>query len=76
MPNPKRKHTRSRRDSRRAQNWKLDAVTASACPNCKNLRPPHVICPSCGWYNGKLVLAPKTKKGKAAEGEGGTEKKP
>ena len=72
MPNPKRKHTRSRRDSRRAQNWKLDVVTAAACPNCKNMRRPHTVCPSCGWYNGKLAVAPKTKKkGKAAEGEGG-----
>ena len=29
MPNPKRKHTRSRRDSRRSANWKLDAVPLS-----------------------------------------------
>lgn len=72
MPNTKRKHTRSRRDSRRAQNWKLDAVTASACPNCKTLRRSHTVCPSCGWYNGQLVVAPK-KKGKAASGEGGTQ---
>ena len=70
MPNPKRKHTRSRRDSRRAQNWKLDKTTASACPNCKNLKPSHTVCPSCGWYNGKLVVTPKTKE-KAHEGEGG-----
>jgi large subunit ribosomal protein L32 len=71
MPNPKRKHTRSRRDSRRAQNWRLDHITASACPNCKNLRAPHAVCPSCGWYNGKLAVAPRKKKEKAAEGEGG-----
>ena len=70
MPNPKRKHTRSRRDSRRAQNWRLDHTTTNACPNCKNQRPPHTVCPSCGWYNGKLVVAPKTK-AKPSEGEGG-----
>jgi large subunit ribosomal protein L32 len=70
MPNPKRKHTRSRRDSRRSQNWRLDRTTAGACPNCKNLKPAHTVCPNCGWYNGKLVIAQK-KKEKAAEGEGG-----
>jgi len=71
MPNPKRKHTRSRRDSRRAQNWRLDRLTAAACPNCKTLRRPHSVCPSCGWYNGRLVVPPKKKKepGKAAAGE-------
>jgi len=76
MPNPKRKHTRSRRDSRRAQNWRLDTTTSSACPNCKILRRPHTVCPNCGWYNGKLAVAPKTKKGKTAEGEGPAQQQP
>ena len=71
MPNPKRKHTRSRRDSRRAQNWRLDNPATNACPQCRNLRPPHAVCPHCGFYNGKLVAPPKKKKEKAAEGEGG-----
>ncbi|HAM35885.1 MAG TPA: 50S ribosomal protein L32 [Elusimicrobia bacterium] len=76
MPNPKRKHTRSRRDSRRAQNWRLDAVTSSACPNCKTLRRPHMVCPNCGFYNGKLAVAPKQKKEKASQGEGGQQQQP
>ena len=73
MPNPKRKHTRSRRDSRRSQNWKLEALSASGCSNCGGLRPPHTVCPHCGFYNGKLVVAPKQKKDKAGE-EGGEKK--
>ena len=70
MPNPKRKHTRSRRDSRRAQNWKLDRVAASPCPNpdCRRMRRPHTVCPNCGFYNGKIAVAPKQKKEKAGEG--------
>ena len=32
MPNPKRKHTRSRRDSRRASNWRLNISSLSTCP--------------------------------------------
>lgn len=73
MPNPKRKHTRSRRNSRRAQNWKLDRVGQSPCPNpdCKRLRRPHVVCPHCGFYNGRIAVPPKHKKEKAgAGGEG------
>lgn len=70
MPNPKRKHTRSRRDSRRSANWKLEAASASKCenPECGRVRLPHTVCPSCGWYGGKLAVAPKTKKDKQQEG--------
>jgi large subunit ribosomal protein L32 len=70
MPNPKRKHTRSRRDSRRAANWKLDRAALSPCSNkeCGRLRLPHTVCPSCGFYDGKLVVTPKQKKEKTQEG--------
>lgn len=72
MPNPKRKHTRSRRDSRRSANWKLEAVNAGACGNCGKLRPAHRICPHCGFYGGQLIVAKKEKKakGKGEEGKG------
>ena len=78
MPNPKRKHTRSRRDSRRSANWKLDPLSLSTCSNpaCGKLVRPHTVCHECGWYGGKLVLAPKTKKAKRGEGgQPGEEKK-
>lgn len=63
MPNPKRKHTRSRRDSRRSQGWKLEVKSLSACSQCGTLRLPHRVCPSCGFYAGKLELARKAPKG-------------
>ena len=79
MPNPKRKHTRSRRDSRRASNWKLEIVGMSNCQQCGNKRPPHRVCPSCGFYGGKLVVTVKQKKekgkGKGPAGEGQGEEK-
>lgn len=64
MPNPKRKHTRSRRDSRRAANWRLEASAMSKCenPDCGRLRRPHTVCPHCGFYAGKIAVAPKAKK--------------
>ena len=69
MPNPKRKHTRSRRDSRRSQNWKLDALSSSACANpvCGKLRSPHTVCAHCGWYNGRIAVVPKRKDKKAPD---------
>jgi large subunit ribosomal protein L32 len=76
MPNPKRKHTRSRRDSRRSQNWKLAVPSLSPCPHqaCGKLRRSHTICPHCGFYNGKIVIAPKQKKEKGG-GESSSESK-
>lgn len=73
MPNPKHKHTRSRRDSRRAQNWKLDKLSMSVCsnPKCGRLHPPHTVCAECGFYNGVLVAPPKQKKSKGEEGKAG-----
>ena len=66
MPNPKHKHSRSRRDSRRASNWRLEATGLSRCENpaCGKLRQPHRVCPHCGFYNGQLVVAVKQKKAK------------
>jgi large subunit ribosomal protein L32 len=61
MPNPKRRHTRARRDTRRAQNWKLEVINLSKCPNCGAARLPHRICPACGYYKDRVVLAKKDK---------------
>jgi large subunit ribosomal protein L32 len=69
MPNPKRKHTRSRRDSRRSNNSKLEAGSVSKCPQCGAAKQPHRICKACGFYNGTLVV-PKKEKKKAEGGEG------
>ncbi|MHB2026993.1 MAG: 50S ribosomal protein L32 [Elusimicrobiota bacterium] len=73
MPNPKRKHTRSRRDSRRSQNWKLDrqALTPCSNPNCGKLRFSHAVCPYCGFYNGRSVLVIKQEKEKPSDGPQG-----
>ena len=51
--------TRSRRNMRRAHDA-LVAVNPNECPNCGELkRPPHV-CPSCGFYNDREVVAQGT----------------
>lgn len=60
MPNPKRKHSKARRDKRRGANSKMYAANLSICSNCKKLRMSHSVCPYCGYYKGKPVLVIET----------------
>jgi large subunit ribosomal protein L32 len=61
MPNPKRKHTPHRRDSRRSANSKLDVPNLSKCSNCGESKMPHRVCCKCGFYNNDIVLSVKMK---------------
>ncbi len=56
MPSPKTKHSQSRRDMRPA-NWKLTIPGLVECPQCHTLIKPHRVCPECGFYKGKSVVA-------------------
>ncbi len=67
MPNPKRRHTRARRDTRRAQNWKLEVPNVDKCTNCGAARLPHRICPACGFYKDRVVLVIKDKPAQEAQ---------
>jgi large subunit ribosomal protein L32 len=55
MPNPKRRHSKSRRDKRRAHDA-LTAPSLSECPNCHEPKLPHRVCPHCGFYKGKQTI--------------------
>lgn len=33
----------------------------ATCPNCGELKLPHVICDTCGYYKGKEVIKSKEK---------------
>ncbi len=63
MAVPKRKVSKARRDKRCA-NWKAQVPTLVECPHCKTMIPPHTVCKECGYYDGKEVIAKKTKKDK------------
>ncbi len=55
-PLPKRKHSKGRRDRRRAH----DAMTVRKlvpCSNCGEMRLPHHVCPNCGHYKGREVVS-------------------
>jgi large subunit ribosomal protein L32 len=55
MPNPKRRHSKARRDKRRAHDF-LTAPSLSECPNCHEAKMPHRVCPRCGHYKGREVI--------------------
>ena len=54
-PLPKRKLSKGRRDRRRSQDA-LKAKNLVACSNCGEMRLPHTVCPSCGFYKGREVV--------------------
>ena len=58
MAVPKRKVSKARRDSRKA-NWKASSPTLVECPHCKAQIKAHTVCPECGYYKGKEVIAKK-----------------
>lgn len=55
MANPTSRHSKSRRDKRRA-NWKGTIPNVAQCPECTEPKLPHRACPSCGSYKGRKVL--------------------
>ncbi len=61
MANPKKKTSASRRDKRRTHK-KLDAPAVSSCSHCSQAKPPHRVCPHCGYYNGVQAVTKKEKK--------------
>jgi large subunit ribosomal protein L32 len=54
-PLPKRKLSSARRNRRRANDF-LTANNLTQCPNCGEMRLPHTVCPSCGYYRGREVI--------------------
>lgn len=55
VPLPKRKHSKGRRDRRRAHDA-LQAVNLVQCSQCGEMRLPHTVCPKCGHYQGREVI--------------------
>ncbi|MEW6685168.1 MAG: 50S ribosomal protein L32 [Candidatus Edwardsbacteria bacterium] len=58
MPVPKRRHSNSRTNKRRA-NWKLSAPNVVLCSHCHQPKLPHRICPNCGYYDEREVMVVK-----------------
>ncbi|HLG19689.1 MAG TPA: 50S ribosomal protein L32 [Bdellovibrionota bacterium] len=56
MPVPKRKVSKSRVASRRAQDKMTPPGHIRPCPQCAEPMLMHRICSSCGYYRGKEVV--------------------
>ena len=55
MPNPKRRHSKSRTSKRRAHDH-LTIRSLTLCPNCGAHKQPHRVCPECGQYRGREIV--------------------
>ncbi len=55
MAVPKRRHTKSKRNQRRAHIHLL-APTLNKCPKCGKPVLSHTACLSCGFYKGREVI--------------------
>lgn len=74
---PKRRISTGRKGRRRSA-IKLNLPALISCPNCEQIKRPHSVCPSCGFYKGKMVTktkAKKDKKDKKGKGRGKEKKK-
>jgi large subunit ribosomal protein L32 len=56
MPVPKRRTSSAKRDRRRAHDA-LAAPALAKCANCGAVVSPHRVCPACGHYRGRQVIA-------------------
>ena len=48
-----------KRDQRRANHDKVTAPNVVPCPKCGDMMLTHRICPACGHYKGKQIIAGK-----------------
>lgn len=56
MAVPKRKHSNSRSGKRRSHD-RLKPRQLAFCPQCSTAVPTHVVCPKCGYYQGRTLVA-------------------
>jgi large subunit ribosomal protein L32 len=56
MAVPKKRTSQARRNQRRAHQA-IGRLGLVACPNCGKLHMPHHVCPGCGYYKGRTVVA-------------------
>ena len=54
MPNPVKRHSKTRRNQRRAHDF-LNPQSLSLCPQCNEAKLPHRVCPKCGTYKGREI---------------------
>lgn len=56
MAVPKRKKSKARRDSRRANHDRITLPNVSICDNCGADVVSHRACGECGWYRDRVAV--------------------
>jgi len=56
MAVPRRRHSKARRDKRRASHMNIDKADLSSCPQCRRPKLPHRVCIQCGFYKGREII--------------------
>jgi large subunit ribosomal protein L32 len=75
MAVPKKKTTRKRKGDRRAHQG-LEVLALNKCTQCGSAKLPHRVCLECGFYQGRQILAIKTRKEKGRQKEKGEARGP
>lgn len=55
MAHPKRRQSNTRTAKRRSHDH-AEMPALAKCPNCGAFYEYHRVCPSCGYYRGKLAV--------------------
>jgi large subunit ribosomal protein L32 len=58
MAVPKRRTSHSRQGSRRSHHH-ITPPKVQYCHQCNEPVLPHLVCPNCGYYQGREVVKPK-----------------
>ena len=56
MAVPKQRTGRASTHTRRSANDRISAPARTVCPQCGEVKLPHRVCPSCGFYKSREVI--------------------
>ncbi|MBI5274743.1 MAG: 50S ribosomal protein L32 [Chlamydiales bacterium] len=59
MAVPRNRNSNARKNSKRAHHAKKPTNVVK-CPNCSSPHRPHRVCISCGFYDGRNIVATTT----------------
>lgn len=68
MSVPKKRHSYTRKSNRRSHDF-LVAKNVVSCSQCGSSALRHRVCPTCGYYRGKLIVDMSAKETPAAESQ-------
>ena len=55
MAVPKRRSSKAKKRKRSAHTA-IKPMNLAHCPQCQTTLPTHVVCPNCGYYQGRTLV--------------------